>query len=136
MPIHSVLVGRASRLSPRFSSFVLGSLVLGSLAALGCGSSSGTPTNSDCTGTVPKYSQLVTTALGKCTNCHASTLKGDARMAATDNVDYDTYAAAKANASTGASQVQQGLMPFVTAPKFTAQEKTDFLKWATCGTPQ
>jgi len=57
-------------------------------------------------------------------------------MLAPDGIDYNTYAAAKANATDGASQVDQGLMPFPGSPKLTDQEKTDFLKWASCGTPQ
>jgi len=102
---------------------------------LACGSSSDGG-NTDCAAPVPTYAQIKTGALAKCTNCHSSTLKTAAqRTAAPVNVDYDTYAAAKAQAEDGAHQVEIGQMPFAGSPALTTQEKADFLKWAACGTP-
>ena len=103
---------------------------------LACGSSSDGG-NTDCAAPVPTYAQIKTGALAKGTNCHSSTLKtAPQRTAAPVDRDYHTYAAAKAQAEDGAHQVEIGQMPFAGSPKLTDQEKTDFLKWAACGTPQ
>jgi len=108
------------------------------LAAVGlltsaCGAQPETPTI-DCTAvTVPKYSEL--TILPLCTSCHASTVTGSARERAPTNVNLDSYAAAVAEASRSAADVNGGVMPPSNQPQPSEQQKTALYAWALCGTP-
>ena len=82
------------------------------------------------------YSEL-SGAFSKCTNCHDSALTNATdRQAAPADVNYDTYEAAKAEATAIVDQINQGLMPPSDQPQLTATEKTDILTWAQCDTPQ
>jgi len=90
--------------------------------------------NVDCnTVTVPKFSEM--TAWGKCTTCHSSTLTAMDRKAAPPGIDFDTYAAAKANAQTAMDEVEEGAMPLAGYPELTADEKSQIINWASCDTP-
>ena len=112
------------------------------LAATGCGDDTSTGGDADCS-TVKTYSEL-SSAFGRCTGCHSSTLVGaTARYAAPDGTDYDTYEGAKqqAEAPKGkdlVSRIQDGTMPLSPMPggNFQGTEKQDLITWAQCGTPQ
>ena len=86
------------------------------------------------TATVVPYSQL--TILSLCTGCHSSTVTGNKRDGAPGGVNYDSYAAAKAEASSGAAQVNAGEMPPPGEAQPTADQKDALYSWAACGTPQ
>ena len=89
----------------------------------------------DCTtATLVPYSQLSIMSL--CTSCHSSTVTGSKREGAPGDVNYDSYAAAKSHASSGAAQVNGGEMPPSGEPQPTAEQKTALYAWAACGTPQ
>lgn len=108
-------------------------LGLGAAMAGACGNNPSPPAI-DCTmvATVPTYSQV---AWPYCTTCHNSALSGAARSDAPSDVNYDTYAAAKAHASEAAAQVNAGLMPPKGDPQPTEEQKTALYQWALCGTP-
>ncbi len=104
------------------------------LPACDSGDDEGGP-NVDCsTVTVPKFAEV--TAFAKCTACHSSTLTGTARSAAPEGINYDTYAAARANAPTAMSEVYEGAMPLPGSPPLTDAEKDQIYNWASCDTPQ
>jgi len=127
------------------------------LAALGCssGNKEGDPATTQlpdvncATETVPTYSQ-VTLFQNNCVKCHSSTKKGAARMGegtmlsddqAPDDVNFDTYAAAKASALKAADELYEdarGAMPPEESglPVASDTEKKQVLVWAKCGTPQ
>ena len=118
-------------------------LVLG-LVLVGCGSSDeegeeeealNLPTVS-CeadAGAVPTFAQV--TIFEKCDTCHGAS--GDARKLAPVDVDFRTYAGAKAHAEKAASEVNGGDMPPAgTDLKLTAEEKDALYRWALCGTPE
>ncbi len=89
----------------------------------------------DCTtATVPKFAEM--TAWAKCTTCHSSTLTSDARRGAPMDVNYDTYAGAKAKAQLAMDEVYAGEMPLPGNPELTEEEKTQIYTWASCDTPQ
>ena len=96
--------------------------------------------------TVPTYAQ-VTLFHTTCVNCHSSTKTGDARKgmmgaeAAPDDVNFDTYAAAKTSAIPAAQELYEdarGAMPPEDSGLAVATdaEKKQVLVWAQCGTPQ
>lgn len=82
--------------------------------------------------TVPKYAAM--TAWKKCTNCHASTLSGAARVGAPPDINFDSYSDAVMDADRALSEVQSGAMP--PGGGLTADEKTQIIDWASCDTPQ
>jgi uncharacterized membrane protein len=82
--------------------------------------------------TPPAFADVA--ALDSCTICHSSTLQGPSRSGAPAGVDYDTYAAAMANAEEGVEEVYADRMPPVGS--LNEQDKQDFYAWALCGTPQ
>ena len=89
--------------------------------------------NVDCGAvTVPKFTEV--SAFAKCTSCHSSTLTGPARANAPAGINYDTYEAAKANASKGMEEVYEGSMP--PGGGMTEAEKTQIYNGASCDTPQ
>lgn len=89
----------------------------------------------DCsTATVPTFAQVEIFSL--CTSCHSSAVSGAARQSAPGDVNFDTYAAAKASASSAAGEVNGGEMPPAGHPQPTADQKTALYAWAACGTPQ
>lgn len=89
----------------------------------------------DCTkAVVPKFGAM--TVWATCTNCHASTKIGRARLDAPSDVNFDSYAAAKVHASSSAGQVKAGKMPPSGYPQPTDAQKQDLYNWAVCGTPQ
>ena len=102
------------------------------------------PTVDCATETVPTYAQ-VTLFHTTCVNCHSSTKTGDARKgmgaeAAPDEVNFDTYAAAKTSALQAAAELYEdarGAMPPEDSqlPVATETEKKQVLVWAKCGTP-
>ena len=92
--------------------------------------------NVDCgTAMVPKFAEV--SAFNKCTTCHSSKLTTPAaRKGAPSAVNYDTHAAAKANADLGMHEVYEGEMPPQGNPTLTEAEKTQIYNWASCDTPQ
>lgn len=108
---------------------VTGGLV-GLLFALGCGKEL---PEVDCTMVTPQtYSQLA--IISVCTGCHSSQLSGASRNGAPGDVDYDTFAEAKAGAEEGAAEVFGGDMP--PGGGVNEADKQAFYEWALCGTPQ
>lgn len=102
-----------------------------SIAALGCGDESST-SSIDCeTATVPTFAQV--SIFDTCTACHSSTLSGPDRANAPEGVNYDTLAAARANAEEGMSEVEGGDMP-PSGYDVTDAEKQAFYAWTQCGT--
>ena len=100
-----------------------------------CGDSGDTGAPVDCS-TVKTYGEL-SGAFSKCTTCHDSTLTNATdRQAAPDDVNFDTYDAAKASAADSVDQINQALMPPSDEAQLTAAEKTDLLTWFQCDTPQ
>jgi uncharacterized membrane protein len=88
----------------------------------------------DCSAvTVPKYSELTIWPL--CISCHSSTLTGSARKNAPANINFDTYAAAQAQAARAAAEVKAGTMPERGSSQPTDDEKAALYAWAACGTP-
>ena len=91
----------------------------------------------DCTATtIPTFDQ-VTAFSQVCTNCHSSTLTGDARNDAPEDINFDDYASAQAHAEKAAEEVFEGAMPPATANEMlTADQEQDLYLWALCGTPE
>jgi len=90
----------------------------------------------DCSLTVPTFDQ-VTAFSQVCTNCHSSTLTGDARNDAPEDINFDDYASAKAHAEKAAEEVFEGAMPPASANEMlTADQEQDLYLWALCGTPE
>lgn len=105
--------------------------------AAGCKSDSEDLPEVDCnSGTVPKYAEVKSGALAKCTNCHSSEVSGVARVDAPANVNFDTFAAAKAEAKQAVIEVNEGAMPPKGFAEPSADEKSALYKWALCGTPE
>lgn len=114
------------------------------VGAQGCDSSE-VPVIDCSTVTVKKYGDL--TIWEKCTNCHSTDRKGDARHGATVGYDYNTPAGAKATAleaqddvagvgtndmpPVGLQTLDDGSAP----PLPTEAEKNDFYAWVQCGQP-
>lgn len=90
----------------------------------------------DCAGTVPTYADLKKGPLATCIACHDSAKSGAARVDAPTNVNYDTYASAKAKAEDAASEVNEGAMPPKPLPALSDADKQLLYKWALCGTPE
>lgn len=83
--------------------------------------------------TAPSYAALTIWPL--CTDCHSASKTGAARNKAPVGVDFDSYAAAKAQAASAAAQVNAGLMPERTDAQPSAEQKAALFAWAMCGTP-
>jgi uncharacterized membrane protein len=97
-----------------------------------------TPPTGECAadaGSIPSYSEVE--AFTTCTMCHSSKLSATARMQAPANVNFDSYAAAKANAQDAVSLVREGSMPPASSKlKLTQAAKDELYRWGLCGTPQ
>jgi uncharacterized membrane protein len=104
--------------------------------AQACGDGGDSLPEVDCSGTIPTYSHIKTTSFAKCTICHASAIKGAARVDAPASINFDMYADAKAEAKGAASEVNGGAMPPAGYPKLSDEEKQALYKWALCGTPE
>lgn len=89
----------------------------------------------DCNQTIPKYSEM-NNVFAKCTACHATTKEGAARAGAPSDVNYDTYAAAKAAATDGAAEINERAMPPPDGSGMPEAERQQFFLWAQCGTPE
>lgn len=90
----------------------------------------------DCAGAIPTFDQ-VTAFSEVCTNCHSTTLTGDARNDAPEDINWDDYASAKAHAEKGAEEVFEGEMPPEGSNEtLTTAQKDDLYLWALCGTPE
>lgn len=90
----------------------------------------------DCETTpAPKFAEMAA-VWAKCTSCHASTLMGAARNAAPDGVDFDSHAAAMANAMKAMDRVDAGTMPPAGSPELSTDESDQLVRWAACGTPE
>ncbi len=88
----------------------------------------------DCVATPPlKYSEMAA-VWAKCTSCHSSSVTGAARANAPAGINFDTFDAAKAEASPAAAEVAEGAMP--PGGGLTEDEKQQIYAWAQCGTPQ
>jgi uncharacterized membrane protein len=108
----------------------LGLLALLSVMGFGC-TNNPAPTNIDCNGTPPTFEQV--TAFSKCKTCHDSSKTGAARLKAPPTINFDTAAAAEAQADKAVSEVMKGDMP----PRnsgltLTDSEKQQFYEWAMC----
>lgn len=88
----------------------------------------------DCTATPAKKFSEMSAVWAKCTACHSSAVTGAARGGAPVDINYDTYAAAKAEATPAASEVAEGAMP--PGGGLTDAEKEQIYAWAQCGTPE
>jgi uncharacterized membrane protein len=109
-------------------------LLLAFLLAGAC-SSEPTAPSVDCTAvTVPTYGEMTLWPL--CTSCHSSTRTGSAREKAPEGINYDTYLAARGQASAAAAQVSAGLMPPRNESQMSEDQKAALYAWAACGTPQ
>jgi uncharacterized membrane protein len=88
--------------------------------------------------TVPTYSQV--TIFEVCNQCHSTAKTGADRHDADGDVNFNTYADAKASAEEAAGEVNGGDMPpanpGIELRAITADEKTALYQWALCGTPQ
>lgn len=115
--------------------------VLAPLAFVACGddgsgNDAGDVPEVDCDAApTPKYSEMAS-VWTKCTTCHASTVTGAARAAAPVDVNFDTYAAAKAEAMTAMHEVYEGAMPPTGSPALSSDEEQQLYRWASCGTPE
>ena len=90
----------------------------------------------DCSAEVPSFGE-VSAFSEVCTNCHSTTKSGDARNGAPDDIDWDDYDSAKANAEEGAHEVFEGEMPPEgSSEMLTAAQKEELYLWALCGTPE
>lgn len=77
--------------------------------------------------TVKTYTELATSVMPYCTQCHGPTR-------AEEGYRYDTYEHAKAGAEEGAISIANGSMPDSgTMPEDARQE---FYAWTQCGTPE
>lgn len=108
-----------------------GVVFLLSIGALGLGATScsiGTVPTIDCTTTTVKtYTELKSSTMAYCTDCHGANR-------ADRGIRYDSYEAAKAAAADGADTIADGSMPQdISMPDSAAQ---DFYAWAQCGTPE
>jgi hypothetical protein len=84
---------------------------------------------------VPTFAQV--TALAVCTGCHSSQKAGEVRMGAPPQINFDTYAAAKAAALAGAQEVfEMAMPPGEGAAALMVEQKHKLYLWARCGTPQ
>ena len=85
----------------------------------------------DCAGAAPTYQQV--TAFMKCVGCHASTKSGVDRHFAPASVNFDTRAAAEANAQAAVSMVKTGQMPPAgSGQTLSDAEKRTLYDWAMC----
>jgi hypothetical protein len=107
-------------------------LVLATATLAACGGED-LPTVDCSTPAVPTFS-MVNVLTVSCATCHASTLSGAARFGAPVGLDYDTFAAAKANAEEGAAEIFSGSMP--PTGGLPEADKQVYYRWALCGTPQ
>jgi hypothetical protein len=91
-----------------------------------------TPEEMDCALTAPTYQQV--SAFGKCVACHASSKTGAERKSAPPAVNFDTQAAAEANAQAAVSMVRAAAMPPAgSGLTLTEAEKGALYAWAMCG---
>ena len=101
------------------------------IALAGCG---GELPEVDCNaGAVPKFSEVA--AFNTCNVCHSSQLSGAARNDAPSDVNYDTYAAAMADAEAAVEEVAEGKMP-PEGYSISEEQKQALYRWGLCGTPQ
>lgn len=109
--------------------------LLAGLLATGCGGESeGVAPTVDCSQvTASSYASLTIWPL--CTDCHAASKTGKAREDAPVGVNFDSYAAATAQAASAAAQVNAGLMPPRDEVQPSAEQKQALYAWAACGTP-
>ncbi len=89
---------------------------------------------------IPKYSELTVFA-EVCTNCHTSQKTGMDRNGAPATINFDTYEAAKANASKAMEELFEGANgamppPTSTVRHATTEERDAANAWAQCGTPE
>jgi uncharacterized membrane protein len=71
----------------------------------------------------------------RCTECHSTTLTGDARKGATEFIDYDTAEAAIANSFLTWSMMYSGQMPKDAGP-LPDDEAWLLWEWLSCGGPE
>jgi len=83
---------------------------------------------------VPSFAQVE--AFTTCKACHSSTLSAANRKEAPADINFDTYAAAKAHAQKAVSEVFSGAMPPADSKLTLSQSAKDGLyRWGLCGTP-
>ena len=118
------------------------------LVGIGCGADSGgpdlqqpgsseyaaepqLPDGVQCYGTEPSFEHV--TAFQQCVMCHAATKTGAARGYAPSDVNFDTRAAAEAQATHAVIVVMTGIMPpRASGLTLTAAEKQQLYDWAMC----
>lgn len=95
----------------------------------------GTLTADDCkTITVPSFEVVQAGLFTHCVHCHSAANVGEARNGAPDDVNFDTYASAKAAVLLAFPMVKQRYMP-PDGQCVTNAERNRFYEWAVCGTP-
>jgi uncharacterized membrane protein len=113
-------------------------MLIGALGFMACASDAGDALPSvDCKSgaAVPTFAQV--DAFTTCKACHSSTLSGANRKEAPADINFDTYADAKAHAEKAASEVSGGAMPPADSKLTVSQSAKDTLyRWALCGTPE
>lgn len=102
-------------------------------SAVACGDSKPTV---DCNQTIPKYSQVA--IWPQCVSCHSSQRSGADRKDAPADINFDTYAAAKAAAEEAVGEVNEAAMPPdpPESTNVTNEMRTQLYLWALCGTPE
>jgi len=86
----------------------------------------------DCDGTIPAFEDV--SAFDKCVTCHDSSKTTAAtRMAAPQDINFDTESAALEHAAKAAEEVEEGKMPPAgSGITISASQKADLIKWASC----
>ena len=112
---------------------VVGVIACGSDADGGDGGGAGQTPADECAD-APSFDE-VTAFAQVCTNCHDSSLTGDARHFAPLGYDFDTYATTSSHAEEIRDAVEQGYMP-PTGYSLSETQKAQVLLWVECGAPE
>jgi len=90
----------------------------------------------DCQADVPTFGE-VTAFQTVCTQCHSSTLTGEARNGAPGDHNWDVYASAFREAEDIVEEVAEGDMPPPSSGlTLTTEERQQIYTWALCGRPE
>lgn len=84
---------------------------------------------------IPRYAD-VRAIHDSCVACHSTIVTCVERSYAPHSINYDTYAAAIARAENGTEEILEGKMPPEGFDPLIPKEIDEYLRWATCGTPE